>query len=753
MRNASVVLAVGFSLIVAGCGGNDAGQRMAQGDKLLSEGKTAEAVIAFRAAIQADDRNGAARQKLGRALVRMGDIGKAMDELVRAADLLPNDATAQIEAAKALLAAGRFEDAKTRAEGVLKVDRQNVVAHIVRGTATAGLKNTEGALTAFEEAISLDPGRSASYLDLARLRASKGPNPEAEAAFKQAVAVAPQSIDARLALANYYWAADRPKDSEASLQDALKLDPKNVPANLGLVNLFLVTGRGKEAEGPLKVALDASPGNLGLRLALADYYVAQNRYPEARASLESLTKEPAAAAAAGARLAGVEYEQGSKERAHQLLDDLIKKEPNNSQLQVLKGGWLLNENNVAGALASATAAMKADQKSPAAAYLLGRVHLARNDPDEAEKAFTETLRLQPGAPQPQLALAQIDLNRGQAANAVTLSRQAANAAPNDVTSRFMLARALLASGDANAAAAELRTVLAAAPNAAEPLTVWGQIQEQRGDKAGAARSFARALELKPNLVDALLPLLRMDLAAKKPAAAIARLETQMAKAPKDPKMLLVAGRTYAAAGDLAKSEAVFRQAIDIDASTMDAYHGLGQILVRQKKLDEAIKAYSERVAERPNDIGAHTMVGMIQIVQGKRQDARQTFEKVLSLDPRAAVASNNLAYMDADAGTNLDVALNRAQVAKAALPEDADVNDTLGWIYVKQGLPALAISPLEQAIQKDGANPTYHYHLGVAHAKAGDRDRARVSLERALQISKAFDGAADAQRTLEGLRN
>jgi hypothetical protein len=33
----------------------------------------------------------------------------------------------------------------------------------------------------------------------------------------------------------------------------------------------------------------------------------------------------------------------------------------------------------------------------------------------------------------------------------------------------------------------------------------------------------------------------------------------------------------------------------------------------------------------------------------------------LAVDARAAVASNNLAYLDAEAGTNLDVALNRAQ--------------------------------------------------------------------------------------------
>src|SRR5204863_10054592 len=130
---------------------------------------------------------------------------------------------------------------------------------------------------------------------------------------------------------------------------------------------------------------------------------------------------------------------------------------------------------------------------------------------------------------------------------------------------------------------------------------------------------------------------------------------------------------------------------------------------------------------------------------------REAFEQTLSVDTRAAVASNNLAYLDAEAGSNLDVALNRAQAAKAALPDDADVNDTLGWIYVKQGLPALAVSPLEQAIQKRPSEPLYHYHLGVAHQKAGDKDRAREELSRALSLSSSFPNAADAKRALETL--
>jgi cytochrome c-type biogenesis protein CcmH/NrfG len=77
----------------------------------------------------------------------------------------------------------------------------------------------------------------------------------------------------------------------------------------------------------------------------------------------------------------------------------------------------------------------------------------------------------------------------------------------------------------------------------------------------------------------------------------------------------------------------------------------------------------------------------------------------------------------------------------------------LGWVYVKRGLPALALTPLEQAVRRDPKNPVYAYHLGTAHARGGDRDRARTMLQAALKLSPSFSGADDAKRTLQSLGN
>jgi putative PEP-CTERM system TPR-repeat lipoprotein len=727
-----------------------ASERITSGDSYLAQDKLAEALIEYQAAVQADGRDGRARLALGRAFRRAGDQGKALEQLVRAADLLPDDADVQLEAASLLLQAGRFEDAGARAESVLKKDARNAAAHVLRATAWAGLRDNDDAIKSLQEAIELDPNRVGSYLDLASIKARVGEHREAEAGFKQAIAIDPKAIAARLALANYYWLVGRSGDAEQVLIDALTVDDKHAAVNQSLANVYRVTRRAERAEPHLKRVAE-STSHPQPQLELADYYISQRRPQDARAVLEKLASDEAAGAAARARLAGIEYEDGRRDAAHKLIDALLTEQPRNAQVLVVKGGWLHREGKSDEALAVAERAVAADDKSAAAYSLLGAVHRTMRHTDEAIKAFLEALRLQPRSVFVRVALAHLQIARGDSRAALDFAREAVKAAPQDGTAHFALARALYADGQVDEALVALQPVARALPDSAEVLALLGRLQQRKGDLAVARQTFVRALERDPSSADALGGLLSVDLAGKRGSDAVRMVEKVLASQPNNARALIIAGRTYAAVGDLAKSEAVLRKALEADPSALEAYHVLGQIFVRQKRLDDAREAYERRVAESPSDISAHTMVGMILLVQGKYPDARSRFEKILAIDPHAAVAANNLAYLDANAGQNLDVALSRAQMAKNVLPDEPDVNDTLGWVYVKRDLPALAIPHLEFAVSKDPANPLYQFHLGMAHLKAGNTAAASRNLQRALQLAPSFEHADEARKALSSI--
>ena len=92
-----------------------------------------------------------------------------------------------------------------------------------------------------------------------------------------------------------------------------------------------------------------------------------------------------------------------------------------------------------------------------------------------------------------------------------------------------------------------------------------------------------------------------------------------------------------------------------------------------------------------------------------------------------------------------------AQTAVRQLPDHASASDTLGWVYFKSDLPALALEPFRRATQMDPTNAVFQYHLGLAYAKTGDKVRAKEALTKALSLQSSFPGADDAKRTLSTL--
>jgi predicted Zn-dependent protease len=106
---------------------------------------------------------------------------------------------------------------------------------------------------------------------------------------------------------------------------------------------------------------------------------------------------------------------------------------------------------------------------------------------------------------------------------------------------------------------------------------------------------------------------------------------------------------------------------------------------------------------------------------------------VLRTQPDNPIALNNLAFMLAESGNDLDQALTMAQRARQRVPNDLNVADTLGYIYIKKNLPDSAIPIYRELIQKQPSRPTFRYHLAMALMQKGDKASAKRECQAALQ--------------------
>ena len=82
------------------------------------------------------------------------------------------------------------------------------------------------------------------------------------------------------------------------------------------------------------------------------------------------------------------------------------------------------------------------------------------------------------------------------------------------------------------------------------------------------------------------------------------------------------------------------------------------------------------------------------------------------------------------------------------LPDEPNVNDTLGWIYYRKNMAAQAVGYLETAARRAPGEPVHQYHLGMAYVQTGDWTKARDALKRAFALKPDFDGASDAKKAL-----
>lgn len=226
------------------------------------------------------------------------------------------------------------------------------------------------------------------------------------------------------------------------------------------------------------------------------------------------------------------------------------------------------------------------------------------------------------------------------------------------------------------------------------------------------------------------PLSRAFLAKDKPSLALALLTpvTEHENGRNDP----LAWGALARAARAAKDDALAERA-DAEA----------------KKFGEAALG-EKKVAGRLKNAGlyfAATDLG------NEPKKAFAVLRAALALSPKDAELLNALGYTLADRGAT-PAELNEAveltlRAVKLTLGNPMTL-DSYGWALVKQGKNlGGAKRALQEAVDLASDEAELRYHLGVACAKLGESDAARIELGRALQIEP---GHKEARSALDALK-
>ncbi len=180
-------------------------------------------------------------------------------------------------------------------------------------------------------------------------------------------------------------------------------------------------------------------------------------------------------------------------------------------------------------------------------------------------------------------------------------------------------------------------------------------------------------------------------------------------------------------GYINEAEQAFRAAIQIDRTLSWAYVGLASILMHRADYFEAEQLLQAALTYEKNEI-TYTMLGATLSAMGRSEDAIESYETALGLNPQYEEAYFNLASIK----QTTDPQMSEALLLKALEydPDYSAAHRELGWLLNSTNPTPQAEYHLRRAIELDGNDTWARIYLGIFSGNAVILLRPVLSLKR-----------------------
>jgi tetratricopeptide (TPR) repeat protein len=709
------------------------------GDRYEKTGKHKEATIQYANALKIDPNFADAHYSLSRTYLAMGNPLAAYGELLKAVDLKPGNVKARIELGLMQLQGNVPDKALEQAKAVIAIDPKNSDAYALM----AGIARRKGdpveALKDIQQALTLDPNRSEYHSQLAMLQAAESaaaPDKatEATAELRKAIELNPKNIVAHLVLSGMLEKSGDIAGAEQQNIAAIQAVPTDISARASLAGVYRRAGDQAKVQQTLREAAEANPDNEDAVGMLKDYLIQTKQLDLAETSYAELTSKFPKSTQVQVAYADVLATRGEFDKLRPVVANLIKADGNNPQVEVLNSAILLKDNKLNEAFDQLQKGAKNSPENVQIQIALAKVATLKGDSALSESSYQQAVRLQPRSIEAQTGMAMIASRKGDAAKLSQVADTTLEYHPDFLQAYLWRATAEANQKQFDKAIADLQFVIQKDPKNSGAMVELGQIYLHEGKGAEANTLLVKALDTNPESLSALNMLVSSDLAAKQPAKAIARVQEQIAKSPKNAALYDELALVQFATKDVKGARDSARTAMQLSPADGRAVQMFAQTSAQLGDVDGAIAAWQQWDTAHPNNPQAISMLAVLEDQKGDHAKAEAYYKKSLDLQPDQAMAQNNLAYTMVENGGNLDTALSLAQSARRTLPHSSATADTLAWVYFHKDRYTSARDLFEEAIKGDPENASIHYHLGLTYSKLSDKANATKELKKAISL-------------------
>jgi tetratricopeptide (TPR) repeat protein len=729
-----------FALFLLGLslGCSTAHQQLARASSLQKAGKSDEALAIYERLLKHTGN----RAFQSRVYLRIGECAWSLDRpadalsaFTKAAELDTRNASAQMHLAQLFLAGGVPDRALILADIVLAQNPNDLDAMSTAAGAHAFMGNMQAAIVKFQEVLKRDPGRADAAVTLAQLYAAGGQSAQARSVLQAAIAKSPTSAPIQLAMAHFEEEEGHSLAAETAYRKAVSLQD-DAATNLRLAQFLERSARIPEAEAILRKVDSLSPVR---PYALADFQLSSGKSTDASREYLGLLlsdqknssgKEAAtlAARAIEAKLA-LAGQQIGPDRDQALLEAKTALGTNRAAIgpvttAVLAAEIELVQGDAGAAEALARSALSLRNDLPSAHYVLGLALSRLGKYSDAQAEWQAVIDDDSNFVPARLSLAELSLSEGNAEEAEQFVVPVVREEPANLSALELFSRVLIAKKDfgaANSIAMRYQTIDKTNPTSHLLL---GESALAQHRLAYALIEFEQAVLLDPASSAAMDGLVRVYRMGTITRPMLRRMERAAGAPPSSAPLMELAGRLYAEHGWNEDASRCFQATLRIDPKRSTAAVQLAALESRAGDLEAA--ASSAAGASVSNSL---LLSGLRADFGHDHQAAISAYEEALKKGDTTGVAANNLAWLYAEQGTNLDRALQLAQRAREANPINPAVTDTLGYVLLKRREYSMALAELKRAdelmrSQKSGnaeVAAAIREHLAEAYRSSGEK--------------------------------
>ena len=722
-------------------------------------------------------------------LVLGADLKRA-DEITRTAlELAPDDPRVHRRVAELKLAIANTEEALAAALTAIELAPDEARSHLTLGSVyqaklreqmLKGEQQSEelfrSAIEAFERADKGETSLAARIEKARTLAAWPGHDEESRATFQAALDLAvelreqPQQLMiaeemALQARRSGELALERKALEAITLLDPSKLSERERWAvgdpeariRRAWSDLANLAERESPGTGPavLDRLLEERPEDAEAHLLYARFLESHGRKKEAFARLEKSADGGVAPALLLEEAVRLAIEHADLEAARRYLERLGADHPDHVRTLRAKARLALATGE-SGAAAELLGRVNEIEESAESQRLLATAKLRSGDLPAAQQAVNRSLELEAEDPASLRLQARIQAQSADWAGALqSLNRLRATRARLQTEDRLLVVQALYALDRKAAARGLLEQILATDPPPEAAVVAFVRNESERDPKR-AASLVEEALARDPDNRTLLTSATALDLRSGEIDRALSRLDRRLESRPDAPLPLALRAQVLARANRLEEAERDARQAFERNPSLPGLMDLILSIYQLQGRTDAAIEQLEASESAGLLEPSHRVLLGRLHLKKGNAARAAELYEAALAEEPDIPGAKNDLAFLLAREGRDLDRALALAQEAHQALGNLVQVSDTLGYVMLRRGLAGPAAEQFGSALllaeERGEVSADLHYHMGLALRALGEEERAAEHLARALSIDPEFIDAEDARRQLEEAR-